>query len=62
MKRQFPRNAIVAASGLVKQNKYGITLENPEFEVLNSQEEILIPSKLVVYCLYIPLPMVFLPM
>ncbi|MBD2395443.1 ATP-dependent DNA helicase RecG [Cyanobacterium aponinum UTEX 3222] len=37
MKRQFPRNAIVAASGLVKQNKYGITLENPEFEVLNSQ-------------------------
>lgn len=37
MKRQFPRNAIVAASGLVKQNKYGITLENPEFEVLDSQ-------------------------
>ncbi len=37
MKRQFPRNAIVAASGLVKENKYGITLENPEFEVLDSQ-------------------------
>lgn len=37
MKAQFPRNAIVAASGLVKENKYGITLENPEFEVLDSQ-------------------------
>lgn len=37
MKRQFPRNAIVVASGLVKENKYGVTLENPEFEVLDSQ-------------------------
>ena len=37
MKAQFLRNAIVAASGLVKENKYGITLENPEFEVLDSQ-------------------------
>jgi ATP-dependent DNA helicase RecG len=27
---------VVAASGLVKQNKYGLTLENPEIEVLDS--------------------------
>ncbi len=35
-KRQFPVGATVAASGLVKQNKYGVTLESPEIEVLDS--------------------------
>ncbi|NJK36597.1 MAG: ATP-dependent DNA helicase RecG [Oscillatoriales cyanobacterium RM2_1_1] len=34
-RRNYPTGAIVAASGLVKRNKYGITLENPELEVLN---------------------------
>ena len=37
MKRMYPRGAVIAASGLVKQNKYGINLDNPEFEVLDSQ-------------------------
>jgi ATP-dependent DNA helicase RecG len=36
MKRQYPLGAIVAASGLVKQNKYGLTLDNPEIEILDS--------------------------
>ncbi|MDJ0727725.1 MAG: ATP-dependent DNA helicase RecG [Prochloraceae cyanobacterium] len=35
-KSQYPVGSLVAASGLVKQNKYGITLENPEIEVLES--------------------------
>ncbi|MDY7015711.1 MAG: OB-fold nucleic acid binding domain-containing protein, partial [Cyanobacteriota bacterium] len=35
LKRQYPPGCIVAASGLVKQNKYGITLDNPEIEVLD---------------------------
>ncbi len=34
-KRQYPVGSVVAASGLVKQNKYGVTLENPEIEVLD---------------------------
>ena len=33
-KRQYPKGATVAASGLVKKNKYGTTLETPELEVL----------------------------
>ncbi len=33
----YPVGAIVVASGLVKQNKYGVTLENPEIEVLESR-------------------------
>lgn len=37
MKRMYPRYALVAASGLVKENKYGLTLDNPEFEVLDSE-------------------------
>ncbi|MBL1210850.1 ATP-dependent DNA helicase RecG [Geminocystis sp. GBBB08] len=37
MKRMYPMGALLAASGLVKENKYGITLDNPEFEVLDSQ-------------------------
>ncbi|MGK7872550.1 MAG: ATP-dependent DNA helicase RecG [Xenococcaceae cyanobacterium] len=35
-KRQYRVGSVVAASGLVKKNKYGITLENPEIEVLDS--------------------------
>ncbi|MGL5879915.1 MAG: ATP-dependent DNA helicase RecG, partial [Xenococcaceae cyanobacterium] len=37
LKRLYPVGAIVAASGLVKQNKYGMNLDNPEIEVLDSQ-------------------------
>jgi ATP-dependent DNA helicase RecG len=37
LKRQYPVGSIVAASGLVKQNKYGLNLDNPEIEVLDSQ-------------------------
>ncbi|MEA5418119.1 ATP-dependent DNA helicase RecG [Spirulina sp. CCNP1310] len=32
---RFPVGAIAAASGLVKANKYGLTLENPEVEILD---------------------------
>ncbi|MDJ0577451.1 MAG: ATP-dependent DNA helicase RecG [Xenococcaceae cyanobacterium MO_234.B1] len=35
-KRKYPVGSIVAASGLVKQNKYGVTLDKPEIEVLDS--------------------------
>ncbi|NJM64853.1 MAG: ATP-dependent DNA helicase RecG [Acaryochloris sp. RU_4_1] len=34
-KRLYPPGAVVAASGLVKSSKYGITLDNPDLEVLN---------------------------
>ncbi|MEL7314244.1 MAG: ATP-dependent DNA helicase RecG [Cyanobacteria bacterium J06559_3] len=37
-KAQYPTGAIVAASGLVKQNKYGITLDSPDLEVLDSPD------------------------
>jgi len=33
-KRLYPPGAVVAASGLVKESQHGITLENPEIEVL----------------------------
>jgi len=33
-KRLYPPGAVVAASGLVKESKHGITLENPEVEIL----------------------------
>ena len=36
LKRQYPVGSAIAASGLVKQNKYGLTLEEPEIEVLDS--------------------------
>lgn len=36
-KNFYPTGATVAASGLVKKNKYGVTLENPELEVLDSE-------------------------
>jgi ATP-dependent DNA helicase RecG len=35
-KKMYPSGALVAASGLVKKNKYGITLDNPELEVLDT--------------------------
>ena len=35
-KRLYPMGSIVAAAGLVKENKYGITLDTPELEVLDS--------------------------
>ncbi len=35
-KRKYPRGSLIAASGLVKQNKYGLTLDKPEIEVLDS--------------------------
>jgi len=34
LKRKYPIGAWIAASGLVKQGKYGINLDNPELEVL----------------------------
>ncbi|EAW36635.1 ATP-dependent DNA helicase RecG [Lyngbya sp. PCC 8106] len=34
-KYNYPQGTIIAASGLVKSNKYGITLDNPELEVLD---------------------------
>ena len=34
-KRLYPPGAVIAASGLVKAGKYGITLDNPDLEVLN---------------------------
>ncbi|MBD2312010.1 ATP-dependent DNA helicase RecG [Desertifilum sp. FACHB-1129] len=37
-KKAYPVGAIVAASGLVKKNKYGLTLDNPEIEVLDREE------------------------
>ncbi len=33
-KRKYPVGAVVAASGLVKESKYGLTLDDPELEVL----------------------------
>ena len=33
-KRRYPVGALVAASGLVKESKYGLTLEDPELEIL----------------------------
>ena len=33
-KRKYPIGAVVAASGLVKESKYGLTLEDPELEIL----------------------------
>lgn len=37
-KKMYPRGVAIAASGLVKQTKYGLTLDNPEIEVLTSDE------------------------
>mgnify|MGYP005840351539 CR=1 FL=1 len=35
LKNQYPLHAVVAASGLVKGNKYGLTLDNPEIELMD---------------------------
>ncbi|NJL87264.1 MAG: ATP-dependent DNA helicase RecG, partial [Leptolyngbyaceae cyanobacterium SM1_1_3] len=35
-KRLYPVGATVAASGLVKENKYGLTLDDPDIELLDS--------------------------
>ena len=34
LKRRYPAGSMVAACGLVKQTKYGLTLDDPELEVL----------------------------
>jgi ATP-dependent DNA helicase RecG len=34
-KRLYPPGAVVAASGLVKKDKYGLTLEDPQIEVID---------------------------
>jgi ATP-dependent DNA helicase RecG len=34
-KRMYPTGAVVAASGLVKTSKYGVSLDNPQIEVLD---------------------------
>ncbi|MEH2176900.1 ATP-dependent DNA helicase RecG [Nostoc sp.] len=36
LKRRYPVGSILAACGLVKESKYGLTLDNPELEVLAS--------------------------
>lgn len=36
-KNLYPTGAVIAAAGLVKKNKYGVTLDNPELEVLDSE-------------------------
>ncbi len=38
-KRLYPPGAVVAISGLVKQTKYGITIDSPDIEVLGGQGE-----------------------
>lgn len=35
-KRIYPPGSTIAASGLVKKSKYGVTIENPEIEILDS--------------------------
>ncbi len=37
LERQYPRDAWVAASGLVKESKFGLTLDNPQLEVLGEE-------------------------
>jgi ATP-dependent DNA helicase RecG len=37
-KKLYPTGALIAASGLVKKNKYGITLDNPELELLDTND------------------------
>jgi ATP-dependent DNA helicase RecG len=38
-KREFPTGAVVAASGLVKESKFGLTLEDPDLEVLEGSSD-----------------------
>jgi ATP-dependent DNA helicase RecG len=37
-KRKYPTGSVVAASGLVKKTKYGITLDSPDLEVLDGPD------------------------
>jgi ATP-dependent DNA helicase RecG len=37
--KQFPTGAVIAASGLVKMGKFGLTLEEPELEVLEHSRD-----------------------
>ncbi|WP_126146587.1 ATP-dependent DNA helicase RecG [Synechococcus elongatus] len=37
-RRLYPPGTMIAASGLVKRSKYGVTLDNPEIEVLDSPD------------------------
>jgi ATP-dependent DNA helicase RecG len=37
--KQFPAGAVIAASGLVKMGKFGLTLEEPELEVLEHSRD-----------------------
>ncbi|MEO1427869.1 MAG: ATP-dependent DNA helicase RecG [Cyanobacteria bacterium J06632_19] len=39
MKRRYVAGSTVAACGLVKESKYGLTLDNPELEVLANPED-----------------------
>ncbi len=39
LKRQYPVGTRVAASGLVKASKYGMTLDDPQIEVLSGADE-----------------------
>ncbi len=45
-KRKYPAGAVVAAAGLVKKNKYGLNLDNPELEVLDSQGSLIESAKI----------------
>jgi ATP-dependent DNA helicase RecG len=45
-KRHFAPGSTVAASGLVKESKYGMTLDNPELEVLESADHEVESSKI----------------
>lgn len=44
-KSMYPKGTIVAASGLVKKNKYGLTIDNPEIEVLENAYEAIDSTK-----------------
>jgi ATP-dependent DNA helicase RecG len=37
-KRMYPPGAVIAASGLVKQDKYGVSLEDPQIEVIDHSQ------------------------
>jgi ATP-dependent DNA helicase RecG len=44
-KSLYPKGTIVAVSGLVKKNKYGLTIDNPEIEVLENAYEAIDSTK-----------------
>jgi ATP-dependent DNA helicase RecG len=45
-KQLFAKGSTIAASGLVKESKYGMTLDNPELEVLESPDQDFESSKI----------------